>query len=401
MKIKTSLVIASILLTSLVSADEVKSDLENYLSSIKIDGAVRIANVKYDHKNSTDTYSTGIGGFVKLKLPIYKENVSFDIAPYFGKSLSSLSGNEDEYETSLTSKDKDFMNIGEANLNINYNDFGLVIGRQIINTPLMGDDDLRLTNQSFEGLMASYNLENTSFYAGYFTKWQGFDAGLLNIENKKFYEFQKMGTKDSDGTVILGMEHNKTYSFSEVAARTYYYSIDKYSNVAYVDVNFNNKINDDISTDVAFQYSKQIEQNDSNVEGELYGIFAGLSYDKLYLSTAYTQSKLDENNTLFNGFGGEFYFTAMNEWAMGYLSAGEDEDATSFGLSYDLNDSFNMSMYTTTFKTQSDKVQENDIFLTYSFNERLTGELMYANVKDKKDDNNSYDNFIYRLTLTF
>lgn len=71
------------------------------------------------------------------------------------------------------------------------------------------------------------------------------------------------------------------------------------------------------------------------------------------------------------------------------------------GLSYDLNDGFNIAMYTTTFKTRNDKIRENDIFLTYSFNETLMGELIYANVKDKQDENNSYNNFIYRVTFTF
>lgn len=84
MKIKTILFLGSMLLVSSISASETKNGFEAYLSSIKVQGAVRIANVKYNVKNGTNTYATGIGGFVKLNLPIYKENISFNIAPYFG-----------------------------------------------------------------------------------------------------------------------------------------------------------------------------------------------------------------------------------------------------------------------------------------------------------------------------
>jgi len=400
MKNTKNLILGSLLVASSIYANEKTSNLESYLNSIKIDNTIKIANVKYDMKGSK-TYATGIGGFSRINFPIYKDTISFELAPYFGVSLNDLSGDNDSYESSLTSKNENFMTLGEANLNIKLENGGIIIGRQIIDTPLMGDDDLRLTNQTFEGVMANYSLNDLTLKAGYFTKWQGFDAGILDVNSKEFYKFQKIGTKDTNGVTVIGLEHSKSTSFMDLYTRAYYYDIDNYSKVSYLDMNINKKINENISADFGVQYTKQNEQNDSNVEGELYGLFTGLAYDKFYLSAAYTKSKLDDSNTLFNGFGGEFYFTAMNEYAMGYLTVGEDEKALSLGLSYDLNDKFNLSMYTTTFKTKSDKVQENDLYLTYSFNENLVGEFIYANIENKKDDNESYDNFIYRVSLTF
>lgn len=406
MKKILSLAVSALVCATSLSAGENVSSLDKYLNSIKIGGDLRVGYLSYKYNNEAsmgkNTSTTAIGGSVKFDLPIYKDNINFVVAPYFAKSFDELSNDniDTEYE-SLASKNGDFMMLGEANLNLAYDNFGLVVGRQIINTPLMGDDDLRLTHQTFQGAMANYKFETLSLYAGYFNRWQGYDASLLDIGGKGLNDFERIGTTQSDGVALAGIEFEDSLSFSNVNSRLYYYDIDKYSKVFYGDVNFNNEITKEISTDIAFQYTNQSEQDASGKDASLYGAMLGLGYNDLYVFSSYTKSSLDTGKSLFNGFGGEFYYTAMNEWAMGYLSDGLDEKALQFGLSYDLTDKFNLSTYTTTFKNDVEKVRENDLLLSYSFSEKLMAEAMYFNVTDKKDDDNSYDIFFARLTYSF
>ncbi len=393
----------SLVLTSVVAKDF--GSLDEYLENIKINGNLRVGHLSYNYKNEQkmgikSSYDTAIGGNVKFDLPI-NNNINLSISPYFSKSFGEISDDTDEEFKTLASKDNDYMMLGEANISFAYNDFSLILGRQIVNTPLLGDDDLRLTPQTFQGAFASYKYDNLVFNGGYFNRWQGYDAGLLDIGGKGFNDFEHLGTKKSDGVALFGIEYENNYDFSNVSSRLYYYDIDKFSNVFYADVNFNNKINDELSTDIAFQYSNQSENNNSGKDADLYGTMLGLAYNNLYVYAAYTQSSLDANKSLFNGFGGEFYYTATNEWAMGYLDDGLDEKAYTFGVSYDFNDRVNLTAYNGTFKNDKQKIMENDIVLSYSFNDNLMAEAMYFNVDDRKDSDYSYDIFLARVSYTF
>lgn len=375
------------------------NSLDDVLKKVEIDSDLRVVNVGFNKKGSNpDTKVTAFGGFVRVGVPV-NENIKIEIAPYFGHAFGELSGDKSkgEFEESVTSKDNSYVLLGEAVFKYANNDFALDIGRQSLDTPLMGGDDLRLTDHTFEGAMANYKLNSSAFYLGYFTNWQGFDAGLNDSEGKGFNRFQKLGSKDSDGTLLLGYEYDK----SELNSRIYYYDIDKYSKVFYADGSYEKEFTEDITSSLAVQYSNQSEENNSNMEANLYGAKFELAYKKLSFLAAYTKSNLDDNKELFKGFGGDFYFTSMIEWSMGNQDAGEDEKAHLLSLGYDITDNIFVAVDQGRFKTTSSKVVETDFSFEYKFSDKLLAEAMYAKIKDKKDDNESYDNFIYRLTYSF
>lgn len=257
-----------------------------------------------------------------------------------------------------------------------------------------------MNKQTFEGALINYKINSFALTAAYLTAWQGPDTGY-DGSSSNFYESQALGTADTKGVSLIGIDYEKQLDKKVLNSRAYYYDINKYSKVFYADVSLNSEINDNSSYDIAFQFSKQREKNNSGVEGSIYGAMIAYAYDKLYISSAYTKSKLDAGKQIFNGFGGEFYYTAMNEYVMGYLSTGEDEKAINVGLSYDLSDKFNLSAYMTEFKSSSDKIVESDIYLTYANSDNLISEFTFANIEDKKDDSNSYKTIFYRMTYSF
>lgn len=382
---------------SICFANETAS-LDKYLKTIKTSGDLRLAYLKKDLNKSQDTSATALGGVIKFEFPTFNDNLKFNLAGYYSSALGDLSGDvsKNEFNEDLTSANKSYATFGEAN--ISYTDDALLVsvGRQIVNTPLLGDDEFRMNKQTFEGALINYKINSFSLTAAYLTAWQGPDTGTSN-----FYEFQDLGTDDTKGVSLIGIDYEKQLDKKVLNSRAYYYDINKYSKVFYADVSLNSEINDNSSYDIAFQFSKQKEKDNSGVEGSLYGVMLGYSYDKLYISSAYTKSKLDADKQIFNGFGGEFYYTAMNEYVMGYLSTGEDEKAINVGLSYDISDKFNLSAYITEFKSSSDKIVESDIYLTYANSDNLISEFTFANIKNRKDDKESYNTIFYRMTYFF
>ena len=379
------------------------ASLDKYLKTIKTSGELRLAYLKKDNNKSQDTSATALGGVLKFEFPTFNDNLKFNLAGYYSSALSDLSGDvsKNEFNEDLTNENKSYATFGEANLSYSDDSLLVRVGRQIVNTPLLGDDEFRMHKQTFEGSLINYKIDSFSLTAAYLTSWQGADTGVYSETSRNFNEFQALGTAQTKGVSLIGIDYEKQFDKKVLNSRAYYYDINKYSKVFYADVSLNSEINDNSSYDIAFQFSKQNEKDNSGVEGTLYGVMLGYSYDKLYISSAYTKSKLDEGKQIFNGFGGEFYYTAMNEYVMGYLSAGEDEKAINVGLSYDISDKFNISTYVTEFKSSSDKIVESDIYLTYVNSDNLISEFTFANIESKKGNIESYNTIFYRTTYIF
>ena len=401
-KIMISYVLATALFTTSTFAQEANS-LESFLSDITKSGQIRVGYVNYDYAGTPSEYATALGGHLRFETPIINENFSLAFAPYFGASSGSLSGSESEgrYHTSLSSENKSYMTLGEAYFGFKKDAVSFKIGRQIINTPLLGDDDMRLTPQTFEGVMANFEKENWGIHAGYLTKWQGYDEGLNKDDYKFDYKFDKL-VPDSDGALVLGADYTTTLNEIELNTQAWYYGIDKLASVGYGDVTFAGAIDESIGYDFGVQFTQQAEKDNSGYDASLYGLMVGLGYGDFYLYTAYAQSSLDAGKTLFNGLGGTFYYTAGNEWAMGYLDEGEDETSAQIGLSYDFLTGLSLSAYHTDFKTNSSHVKETDIFFSVFTSEIWDAELVYTDIKDKKETiGGDYTNILFRANYNF
>ncbi|MDA7848110.1 OprD family porin [Sulfurospirillum sp.] len=399
-KIMISSVLTMALLTTSAFAQK-ESSLETFLNDITKSGQLRVGYVNYDFTGTPSEYSTAIGGHLRFETPIFNDNFTVAITPYFGASSGSLSGSESEgrYHTSLSGVNKSYMTLGEAYFGFKKDEISFKIGRQIIDTPLLGNDDMRLTPQTFEGIMANYEKENWGIHAGYLTKWQGYDEGLN--KGKFDYKFGKL-TTDSDGALVLGTNFSTTISEVELNTQAWYYDIDKLASVGYGDVTFTGAIGENIGYDLGVQFTSQSEKDASGYDASLYGLMAGLGYGDFYLYTAYAKSSLDAGKMLFNGLGGTFYYTAGNEWSMGYLDAGENETSTQIGLSYDFLEGLSLSAYHTDFKTDSSHIKETDIFFSVFTSEKWDAELVYTDIKDKKgNQTGDYTNILFRANYNF
>ncbi|MFT7004615.1 MAG: hypothetical protein ACJAWW_001979 [Sulfurimonas sp.] len=403
---KNTIITSSVIACALLSTSAFAKDdnaVDSFLSNIKQSGQIRVAYVNYNY-DGDEEYSSAIGGNLRLETSVFDNMIDIAISPYFGTNIGSLSGSADDgdYHTSLTGNDESYMTVGEAYIGFKQDSVSVKLGRQIIDTPLLGDDDMRLTPQTFQGVMANFEKDTFGIHAGYFNAWQGYDAGLNLNDSVYNYEFKELST-DSDGALVLGAKYTTSIKDLELNTQAWYYDIDKLAGVAYADITLAGAIGENIGYDLGFQISEQSEKDESGYEASLFGLMAGIGYGDLYLYTAYAKSSLETGKSLFNGLGGTFFYTAGNEWSMGYLDAGEDETSAQVGLDYTIIEGLNLSAYYTDFQTDSSHVIATDIFLTVAASKRWDTELVYTMIDEEKGTTvgSDYTNILFRANYNF
>lgn len=340
----------------------------------KINGQIRAGYIYDDTKNENIpiSFATALGGQLKYETAsLY--GVSLGAAFYTSHSISFLSGDDEEYNNEL-SGDTHYDLLAEAYMNYHYDSFNLRAGRQLIDTPYADSDDIRMTPNTFEGIVASYGIGDFTMIGAYLSKWQGPDAGS--------YEFEDL-IPENNGVTMLASVYEK----SDIEAGLWYYHLDDTADVLYADIANTYRINDSMSLKGALQYANQSEISHSGIEGTLYGAMLELGYQKFIFGLAYDKVTVDDDKEYFGGFGGGVGFVNMFETTSGVFSVRQGITAWKGTIAYDFTD-FGMNGMTLLydFGTFEGDVQykalEHNLIFAYAPLETWDVEIAYAYIDD-------------------
>jgi len=346
-----------------------------------VSGQIRAGYIKHLLKLSgeTDTFSTALGGQLKYETGKYY-GFDFGVAFYTSHSIDALSGDKDdgEFDEGLASVDGHYDLLAEAYLDYTYKDFKIRGGRQLIDTPYADSDDIRMTPNTFESVMATYAYNDFSFIGAYLTRWQGPDA--------EEYEFVDL-LEEGDGIALLA----GTYATDAIEAGVWYYGADQTANVIYADAVGTYSISDGIELTGGLQAANQSEINNSGFDSSLYGAKAEIAFSGLTLGGAYVSIDVDEGKQYFAGFGGGVGFTNMQEYTAGTFTLSQSATSWKVAAAYDFSD-LGIAGLTAGYDygvLKGDKyseVKEQDLVITYSPNDQWDIELVYAMIEDVDGD---------------
>jgi len=205
-----------------------------------------------------------------------------------------------------------FVNV--ANLTATFTDTTFILGRQLIDTPLVGGYDWLLAPGSFEAaVVANQSIEHTTLIAGYLTKWRANDKGdtwanLRNIDN---------GNNYTVGAI---------YNTDTLKANLWYYNVDAGAAAGRAD-KFTAIYGDTSFNFGSFNIAAQIVSTDYDTATDslAYGLKVGTSFAGLDLTAAVS-------NTTDNAVGyvgrGSMYTTSWNYFASD--AATENSDTLSW-----------------------------------------------------------------------
>ena len=372
--IKLSLI--SVALLSQLNASEVHS-VKDMFSDGQTSGQIRLGYYSSNPDARGETQSvTAIGGQLKFETASLN-GISAGVAIYTSQNIDALSGekNDEKFSDYLTSNEKSYTELAEAYLNYSINDFNIRIGRQLIDTPLADSDDIYMTPNTFEAVVASYTLKDLglTFIGANIQRMQGGDAEYLNVTSNSW-----MNTGDN-GTNMLAI----LYSNDMLEFGAWYYDVDKSAKAMYVDASANLEISQNNGITLSVQYLDESEEDNSDIDGSIAGIMLEASLDKLTVSLAYNTINIDTTKTIFEGFGGGCSYTNMETTTAGTLNT--DSDSYLISLSYDIA---KLNIFTSygEFKADSSAnghLTELDAGVSYSFNDEAQVSFVYVNVDDK------------------
>jgi len=347
----------------------------------KVSGQIRTGYINFDPKLSgeTTTFSIAIGGQLKYETAAYY-GFSLGAAFYTSHAILGLSGerSEGKYNDEL-SGDTHYDTLAESYINYHYEKFNIRIGRQLIDTPYADSDDIRMTPNTFEGVVASYGIGSVTLLGAYLTKWQGPDA--------ESYDFVDLLGPDADGIAVAAV----TYADDMFEGGIWYYGADETADVFYGDVIATYTVSDGVEIKGGLQYASQNEKNNSGIDGRLFGAMAELGFSGMTLGIAYDTLDVDDGKEYFGGFGGGVGFVNMDEMTAGTFTLSQGIDAWKFTFSYDFSEvgmeGLNFEYDYGNFK--GDKLHEateQNIILSYAHGEEWNIEAVYSMIKDENMD---------------
>jgi hypothetical protein len=370
-------------------------------------GQIRLGYISQDADvaATSTTDATAIGGQFKYETAEWKR-LQFGLAAYLSKKLHSLSGDAAQGELNSDFFDKDsksFAYIGEAYLNMDFDDFNVRAGRQLLDTPYVNTDDIRMLPNTFEGAYGSYTgLDNTTLFGGYISQWAGADSATA-AEGQD--EFKDMAGTNGDGTAVAGLLYE---GFENLAVQGWVYDIDNMTQLFYADATYGMEGGEDYAFEFGVQFATFDEEGASATDGNAYGISAAVSRTNMTLSIAYNKTSNDAGDSVTNGFGGGPYFTSMDEMTIGDLS---DAEAYIIGAEFDLServvDGLGVSVAHGHFEDEgraTTDTDELDIVVSYALGDHLDAELIYANVDNDaapNDADTNFDRYLLRINYNF
>ena len=353
--------------------------LEDIFALENVTGQLRLgyiyANPQLDNKQTN--YATALGGQIKYESGRYG-GFSAGLALYTSHYLTTLSGDSvgSQFNGELTTEGRHYDVLAEGYLDYLVDHLQVRIGRQVIDTPYMDSDDIRMTPNTFEGLSSKYSYDDFNIVAGYMTRWQGPDAGI--------YEFVDL-VEDGNGVAMVGIRHES----GDLESSLWYYHIDNMANIVYADTKYSYKLSDKATLSTAVEFADQGELNGSSIDATLFGAMAELGYGDLTLGLAYDRLLVDSEHEYFGGFGGGVGFVNMFEMTAGVFTSHQSATAWKLSVAYDLANiglkhtviSYDYGHYRGTVEYET---SEHNLIITYEPSDDWNLEIVYDRIDDKE-----------------
>lgn len=365
----------------------------------KVSGNIRSIYSFFDNKSSSDTYAIAVGGGLKYELATFN---GFNAGAAFQTTydIDSLSGKDEKKNEDLSGAKGYSTRLSEAYINYKYREFNLRFGRQIIDTPLADSDDIRMTPNSFEAYVASYEMDHFSLMAGHLNNWQGYDAGLDNA-------WVKMG---KNGVNFVGISYSDKifdidlwyYNISNASKEDILSGADENGNNSfYADISGHFDLHKDIFLHFAGQYLKQNELDESGVAANIYGAMAQAVVRSVSFGLAYNLATKEKEKQSFSGFGGGALYTNMDTMILDEITQDRRVRAFVVSFGYTIGD-INLLYAYGDFAGDEDSfgvkehIVAHNIGVEYTTKDELTLSAVYARHENKEDPASTFytDNYL-------
>jgi len=321
-------------------------DLASAFEEATFGGEIRAMYIKNDIDNSDDTKGFALGG-----------NLGFETAPIYGISVGArfyttqdMGLNDDDPnrvdQTLFGNSTDGYSILGQAYIKAKYKNTTLKIGRQQLDTPLAGSDDIRIVPNLFEAYtLINKDLADTTIILSHVTKMSGWDS---NQDAKKFKPMSDAAMNDAgadlstvapdEGVTVGAIVYE---GFENITLQAWDYYAHEVLNALYLQADFSWKclLSDSLDMSASIQYYTQDDKgkvSDAGITIDYYvwGAMISASHTSGFgMTLAYDKVSDDESIHTFGAWGGYPEFAVADEtW---YNSFENMRDASSYKIALD------------------------------------------------------------------
>ena len=345
--------------------------------------------------HTQESFASAIGGIIGLKTASYK-NFDANIAVYISEDLPFLYDTDKRSDEFLDNQHNSYAYVAEASINYHDDRFNIMLGRFVIDTPFANSDDIRMSQNSFEGAFGQYSItEKIDAQLFYISRWAGYDSADDTTSQN---EFKKL-VDDSYGMIGASI----SYEYAQDSSLSFYYqNIEKLADIYYVELNGVYPYNEDVSFDYGLQFAHQVEDENSGVDGDVYGAMGIVHYQDLYLTFAANFARVSANKVVSDGFGGGPFFTSLDEATIAAASEhrpGSDANMYRTGLGYEAQNIHSTFEYAYGYIDLGGvTLDEHDLIYSFSFNDAWNAEAILVRYIT---DTNELNRAIVRVEYNF
>ena len=374
---------------------------DNVFQNVEAYGKVRLGYFGGRFKEQTssvqNSFAAAIGGILGIKSAQYR-GFRFNAAAYISQDLPFL------YETTQRSNDfytadgRSYTYLAEANVEYMSKYFEAKAGRIAVDMPYANTDDLRMSQNTFEGGWAHLHYTpKLSSQIFYLQRWAGFDSSDVNVSQNEFKKFVE-GGRGMVGASIA-------YRYNDASeASVWIQHIDKMADILYGEINGVYHFDRFWHLYYGVQAAYIAQREDSGIDGNVYGLMFMVHYNDLFVGAASNFARVSAGNSVTDGFGGGPYFTSLDEATIAYASEvapGKDIDMYRFSAGYDKREWHSSFEYAYGYMTCScDYIKENDLIYTFDLDEKWQAQVIAANFRMQSRDNR-FNRVVARIDYNF
>jgi len=360
-----------------------ESDNTKLLEHTKAQIRFGFLNLDMDDNSLNDTKSFAIGGHLHLDSKRWHGvRVGFE-----GYAVNR------DFDT----QDNGFVTLSQAFIDGKFKNTTIKLGRQMIDTPHLDSDDIRMMPNYFQAfVIKNRDFKNLELTAAKVDKMAGWENGL---DSAKFIDLEKVAglDKDSDGLYILSAVYDGIEDFNFQV--WYYYLRDLYD-IIYLEIAKEFRVKQATFT-LGLQYDRANGIGSmllGDIGSSTYGITLHTYYSGLQLLFAYNKD-LGKTGAI-GSFGGGAFFTSLEVQTIDAI--GEKGNAWIIGSEYSFKN-FKLSTVYGSFQAKNREnydVTETDFISEYEISDRFSAILAYAMINDK-NLNNGYNQLRFIMNYNF
>ncbi len=362
-----------------------------------IDSAHKISNLSNKVQKSASVF----GGEFGLSSAQYN-GFLLHLSTYISQNLNLQNQSKENLnEDFFDYQNNSFAYVAESSVDYSDDSFEMKIGRIRVETPYANSDDIRMAPNTFEGAWANYSYApKLNSQVIYLKRWAGYDSQDEEQEVSQ-NEFKNLVSDESLG--MLGA--SLTYEYAQNSEFNLWYNyVDNIASIVYgeiVGIYFIDK--NGFHIDYGFQATKIDELDNSQVDGEVFGLMSILHYNGFFIGGAYNIAMVDDGKYVTNGFGGGPYYTSLDEAtiaAISEASIGKDAEAFRLGSGYEFENGLVVEFVYGELYNDDGRIVEKDMILGYELEDRWSLGFTYTNYISSCK-NNTYKRSLAKLEYSF